>query len=78
MPKGNKGKGKGKRNDRSQTPPPLSGKGGESRKGNSKNKPAITQGKASESAAKVEPTYGFDTGIFLYNPSNTAAKGYCR
>ena len=46
LPKGNKGKGKGKRNDRSQTPPPASGgKGGESKKGNSKGKPAIPQGK---------------------------------
>ena len=37
VPKGNKGKGKGKKGDRSQTPPPVSGgKGGESKKGNSK------------------------------------------
>ena len=58
LPKSNKGKGKGKRNDRPQTPPPPSGKGGESRKGNSKIKPAITQGKASESVPKSNPPMG--------------------
>ena len=77
LPKGNKGKGKGKRNDRSQTPPPSSGKGGEAKKGNSKGKPAITQGKTSESVPKSSPPTG-STGILLYHPGNTSAKGYCR
>ena len=60
LPKGNKGKGKGKRSDRSQTPPPsLGGKGGgESKKGNTKTKPAITQGKAGESVPKSIPPMG--------------------
>ena len=52
LPKGNKGSGKGKRNDRSKTPPPSSsGKGGELKKGNSKGKLAITQGKTNESVS---------------------------
>ena len=59
LPKGNKGGGKGKRNDRSKTPPPSSnGKGGESKKGNSKGKPALTQGKVSESVPKSNPSTG--------------------
>ena len=39
-------------------PPPLGGKGGESKKGNSKTKPALTQGKAGESAPKSSPPMG--------------------
>ena len=59
IPKGNKGNGKGKRNDRSKTPPPSSGgKGGESKKGNSKGKPALTQGKITESVPKSNPSTG--------------------
>ena len=52
----------------------LSGKGGESRKGNSKNKPAITQGKASESVPKSNPSTGSTPASSSTNPGNTSAK----
>ena len=59
LPKGNKGAGKGKRNDRSKAPPPpSSGKGNEFKKGNSKGKPALTQGKTPESMPKSSPSTG--------------------
>ena len=61
LPKGSKGKGKGKRNDRSQTPPPSNGKEGESKKGSAKTKPALTQGKGNESVPKANPSTGSPT-----------------
>ena len=76
LPKGNKGKGKGKRNDRSQTPPPpTGGKGGESKKGNSKNKPAITQGRTSESVPKSNPPTGLTQASSSTSLPTSQAKG---
>ena len=75
LPKGNKGKGKGKGNDRSQTPPPSSnGKGSESRKGNSKSKPAITQGKTVESVPKSNPPTGSTPASSSTNPATPQPK----
>ena len=75
LPKGNKGNGKGKRNDRSKTPPPsTNGKGGESKKGNAKGKPALTQGKTTESVPKSNPSTGSTPASSSTTPSVPQAK----
>ena len=59
LPRGTKGKGKGKKGDRSQTPPPsLTGKSGEGKKGSGKTKPALTQGNTNETQGKASSSTG--------------------